>query len=111
MDHHGNRAARREERGDQGDPRVRKVSDGVTSREEGKTKKGGRNRERRKEEERREEKGEDEGDGKSKGEASNRVGRNDRLGCGREEMDAREWRGGQKVGSNQDQSGFLDQEV
>ena len=62
-------------------------------------------------EERREEKGEDEGDGKSKGEASNRVGRNDRLGCGREEMDAREWRGGQKVGSNQDQSGFLDQEV
>ena len=38
-------------------------------------------------------------------------GRNDRLGCGREEMDAREWRGGQKVGSNQDQSGFLDQEV
>ena len=102
MDHHGNRAAR--------SPRVRKVSDGVTRREEGKTKKGGRNRERRKEE-RREEKGEDEGDGKSKGEASNRVGRNDRLGCGREEMDAREWRGGQKVGSNQDQSGFLDQEV
>ena len=38
-------------------------------------------------EERREEKGEDEGDGKSKGEASNRVGRNDRLGCGREEME------------------------
>ena len=39
------------------------------------------------------------------GEASNRVGRNDRLGCGREEMDAREWRGGQKVGGNQEPSG------
>ena len=29
-------------------------------------------------------------------EASNRVGRNDRLGYGWEEVDAREWGGGQK---------------
>ena len=65
LDPHGNRAARREERGDQGDPRVRRVGDGVTSMEEGKTKKGGRNRRRRKEE-RRKEKSEDEGGGKSK---------------------------------------------
>ena len=44
-------------------------------------------------------------------EASNRVGRNDRLGYGREEVDAREWGGGQKVGSSQEKSGVLDQEV
>ena len=44
-------------------------------------------------------------------EASNRVGQNDRLGYGREEVDAREWRGGHKVGSSQEKSGILDREV
>ena len=44
-------------------------------------------------------------------EASNRVGRNDRLGYGWEEVDAREWGGGQKVGSSQEKSGIWDQEV
>ena len=44
-------------------------------------------------------------------EASNRVGRNDRLGYGREGVDAQEWGGGQKVGSSQEKSGILDQEV
>ena len=44
-------------------------------------------------------------------EASNRVGQNDRLGYGREEVDAREWGGGQKVGSSQEKSGILDREV
>ena len=44
-------------------------------------------------------------------EASNRVGQNDRLGYGREEVDAREWGGGHKVGSSQEKSGILDREV
>ena len=44
-------------------------------------------------------------------EASNRVGRNDRLGYGREGVDVQEWGGGQKVGSSQEKSGSLDQEV
>ena len=58
-----------------------KVSDEVTSREEGEIKKGGRHPET------------------SEKEASNRVGRNDRLGYGWEEVEAREWGGGQLVGS------------
>ena len=47
----------------------------------------------------------------SEKEASNRVGRNDRLGYGWEEVEAREWGGGQLVGSSQEKSGILDQEV
>ena len=35
----------------------------------------------------------------SETEASNRVGRNDRLGYGWGEVEAREWGGGQQVGS------------
>ena len=49
--------------------------------------------------------------GKGGKEASNRVGRNDRLGYGRDGVDVQEWGGGQKVGSSQEKSGSLDQEV
>ena len=105
----GRRVEKKEEtKGIQG--QEKSVTESLAGRKE-RPRRVGETEEEGRKEERREEKGEDEGDGRSKGEASKRVGRNDRLGCGREEMDAREWRGGQKVGSNQDQSGFLDQEV
>ena len=42
---------------------------------------------------------------------SNQVGRNARLGYGRDGVDVQEWGGGQKVGSSQEKSGSLDQEV
>ena len=44
-------------------------------------------------------------------ETSNRVGRNARLGYGRDGVDVQEWGGGQKAGSSQEKSGSLDQEV
>ena len=47
---------------------------------------------------------------KGKGD-SNRVGRNARPGYGRDGVDGQEWGGGQKVGSSQEKSGSLDQEV
>ena len=72
--------------------------------EEGKTKKGGRNRRRRKEE-RRKEKSEDEGGGKSKVKPVTEWARMTDWVCGREEMDSREWRGGQQVGGSQEPSG------
>ena len=40
----------------------------------------------------------------SEKEASNRVGRNDRLGYGWEEVEAREWGGGQLVGSGKERA-------
>ena len=39
------------------------------------------------------------------GEASNRVGRNDRLGCGRERKESWEKNRGQEVGGSQEPSG------
>ena len=44
-------------------------------------------------------------------ETSNRVGRNARPGYGRDGVDGQECGGGQKVGSSQEKSGSLDQEV
>ena len=83
MDLHGNGAARRE--------KGKAVTKSLAGRKEKQRREGDTEKTRAKE-------------------ARNRVGLNDRLGCGREEVDAREWGGGQKVGSSEE-SGILDQEV
>ena len=44
-------------------------------------------------------------------ETSNQVGRNARPGYGRDGVNGQEWGGGQQVGSSQEKSGSLDQEV
>ena len=44
-------------------------------------------------------------------ETSNQVGRNARAGYGRDGVNGQEWGGGQQVGSSQEKSGSLDQEV
>ena len=84
MDLHGNRAARRE--------KGESVTKSLAGRKEKPCRVGHTEKTRAKE-------------------ASNRVGRNDRLGYGREGVDVQEWGGGQKVGRSQEKSGSLDQEV
>ena len=84
MDLHGNRAARRE--------KGKSVTKSLAGRKEKPCRVGDTEKPRAKE-------------------TSNRVGQNARLGYGRDGVDVQEWGGGQKVGSSQEKSGSLDQEV